>query len=55
MARAYSLDLRERVIEAIRRGMSTREAARRSHEAEPDCNSKIQLAALCYQGRLAGG
>ncbi len=29
MARAYSLDLRERVIEAIRGGLSTREAARR--------------------------
>jgi len=29
MARAYSLDLRKRVIEAIRGGLSTREAARR--------------------------
>lgn len=29
MARAYSLDLRKRVIEAIRDGLSTREAARR--------------------------
>ena len=29
MARAYSLDLRKRVIEAIESGLSTREAARR--------------------------
>ncbi|RJT21310.1 hypothetical protein D3227_39770 [Mesorhizobium waimense] len=29
MARAYSLDLRTRVIEAIEAGLSTREAARR--------------------------
>ncbi|MGE4221046.1 MAG: IS630 family transposase [Alphaproteobacteria bacterium] len=29
MARAYSLDLRQRVIEAIEKGLSTREAARR--------------------------
>ena len=29
MARAYSVDLRERVIGAIERGLSTREAARR--------------------------
>jgi len=29
MARAYSLDLRKRVIEAIEAGLSTREAARR--------------------------
>lgn len=29
MARAYSLDLRKRVIEAIQGGLSTREAARR--------------------------
>ncbi len=29
MARAYSSDLRKRVIEAIRDGLSTREAARR--------------------------
>ena len=29
MARAYSVDLRKRVIDAISRGLSTREAARR--------------------------
>lgn len=29
MARAYSLDLRQRVVEAIRGGLSTRQAARR--------------------------
>lgn len=29
MARAYSLDLRKRVVEAIDEGLSTREAARR--------------------------
>ncbi|MGI8724084.1 MAG: IS630 transposase-related protein [Methyloceanibacter sp.] len=29
MARAYSLDLRRRVVDAIEGGLSTREAARR--------------------------
>lgn len=29
MARAYGVDLRKRVIEAIEEGLSTREAARR--------------------------
>ena len=43
MARALSLDLRKRVVEAIAAGLSTREAARRP---DPD----RQLGNLVRQG-----